>query len=327
MKVFEKETREILSDRAFLGSILIQFITISMLLFLYDTYSEVMHSPNLKITIAVDTNNTALVSKLEESGVKVVPVGDEAVEKVNAVINTTTGEVKTDPSNIFSGFAIAKISSVSKSISFEDALEKNNFSYSSEKLAEGHHDFVQMGYGLIIPISLLMPAMVGLSLSIQNILGERKKRTIELLLVSPLSDFDIAFSKVIPYVVTSTLCGAVWLFIIGGRIPVYNTLLLILTEFLLSFALVSVSVLISSTARSMQEANVLSSLAGMLLVFSILLPSSDFSLYSPTTLISRIASNYPDEKIIFGLLLLAGISALLFFFAMKGVARMRRSYS
>lgn len=325
MKLVEKELREVVSDRAFLGSIIIQFITISMLLFLYDTYSEVMHSPNLKITIAVDSNNTALISRLEESGVKVIPVGEEA--GANAVINTTTGEVKTDPSNIFSGFAIAKINSISKSISFEDALEKNNFSYSSARLAEGHHDFVQMGYGLIVPIALLMPAMVGLSLSIQNILGERKKRTIELLLVSPISDFSIAFSKVIPYVAVSTLCGAAWLILIAQRIPVYNIPLLVLAEFLLSLLLVSVSILISSTARSMQEANVLSSLAGMLLVFSILLPSSDFSLYAPTTLISRISSNYPDGRMIIGLLLLVGMSIAVFLCAVRGVARMRRSYS
>ena len=327
MKLMEKELREIASDRAFLGSILIQFITISMLLFLYDTYSEVMHSPNLKITIAVDGNNTALISKLEESGVKVVPVGEETLERVNAVINTSTGEIKTDPSNIFSGFAIAKISSVSRSISFEEALDKGNFSYSSEGLYGGNTDFVQMGYGLIVPIAVVMPAMVGLSLSIQNVLSERKKRTIELILVSPISDFDIALSKTLPYVISSTACGAAWLVIVMQRIPVYNIPLLIVTEFLLSFILVSVSVLISASARSIQEANVLSSLSGMALVFSILLPSSMVSAYLPTILISRVSSNYPDAEIATGLILLALASILCFWLAVKGVGRMRRSYS
>jgi len=327
MKLMEKELREIANDRAFLGSILIQFITISMLLFLYDTYSEVMHSPNLKITIAVDSNNTALISKLEESGVKVVPAGEETLERVNAVINTTTGEIKTDPSNIFSGFAIAKISSVSKSISFEEALEKGNFSYSSEGLYGGNTDFVQMGYGLIVPIAVVMPAMVGLSLSIQNILSERKKRTIELLLVSPISDFDIALSKILPYVISSTACGAAWLVIVMQRIPVYNVSLLLVAEFLLSSALVSLSVLISASARSIQEANVLSSLSGMALVFSILLPSSLVSAYLPTILISRVASKYPDAEIAAGLILLAVVSIVCFWLAVRSIGRMRRSYS
>ena len=327
MKLMEKELREIASDRAFLGSILIQFITISMLLFLYDTYSEVMHSPNLKITIAVDGNNTALISKLEESGVKVVLVGEETLERVNAVINTSTGEIKTDPSNVFSGFAIAKISSVSRSISFEEALDKSNFSYSSEGLYSGNTDFVQMGYGLIIPIAVVMPAMVGLSLSIQNILSERKKRTVELLLVSPISDFDIALSKTLPYVISATACGAAWLVIVMQRIPVYNVPLLIVTEFLLSFILVSLSVLISASARSIQEANVLSSLSGMALVFSILLPSSIVSVYLPTILISRISSNYPDVGIAAGLILLAVVSIVCFWLAVRSIGRMRRSYS
>jgi len=329
MNIIEKELREILGDRAFLGSIIVQFITISMLLFLYDTYSEVMHSPNLngKVIVAVDKNNTELISRLEDSGVKVILQNASGFEKPNAVINTTTGEVKTDPGNIFSGFAIAKINSVSKAISFDEALQKGNFSYSSENLAGGNTDFVEMGYGLIVPIALVMPAMVGLSLSIQNILSERKKRTIELLLVSPISDFDIAFAKTAPYVLSSTICGSAWLVVVMQKIPVYNAPLLIIAELLLSLILVSLSVLISASARSIQEANVLSSLAGMIFVFSILLPSSYASLYLPTILISRISSNFPDEGIVIGLALLAAAGLLCFWLAVKGVGRMRRSYS
>ncbi len=329
MNLAEKELREILGDRAFLGSIIIQFITISMLLFLYSTYSDVMHSPNLngKVTVALDKNNTELMNRLEESGVKVIVQNGSEDERPNAVINTTTGEVKTDPGNIFSGFAIAKINSVSKAISFDEALQESHFNYSSEGLAGGNTDFVEMGYGLIVPIALVMPAMVGLSLSIQNILSERKKRTIELLLVSPISDSDIAFAKTAPYVIASTLCGGAWLVVVMQKIPVYNIPLLIFAELLLSLILVSLSVLISASARSIQEANVLSSLAGMAFVFSILLPSSFLSLYLPTILISRISSNYPDEGIATGLALLTAMSLLCFWLAVKGVGRMRRSYS
>ncbi|NYZ78603.1 ABC transporter permease [Candidatus Micrarchaeota archaeon] len=329
MNITEKEFREILGDRAFLGSIIIQFITISMLLFLYDTYSEVMHSPNLsgKVTVALDKNNTELISRLEESGVNVIFQNASGAVKPNAIINTTTGEVKTDPGNIFSGFAIAKINSVSKAISFNEAIQQGNFNYSSQNLAGGNTDFVEMGYGLIVPIALMMPAMVGLSLSIQNILSERKKRTIELLLVSPISDFDIAFAKTAPYILASTLCGAAWLVLVMQKIPVYNIPLLILAELLLSLILVSLSVLISAGARSIQEANVLSSLAGMVFVFSMLLPSSSLSLYLPTILISRISSNFPDEEIAVGLALLAVLGMLCFWLAVKGIGRMRRSYS
>jgi ABC-type Na+ efflux pump permease subunit len=329
MKLAEKELREIIGDRAFLGSIVIQFITISMLLFMYTTYSDIMHSPNLsnRVTVAVDKNDTELITRLQDSGVKVVIGNESGVERPNAFINTTSGEVKTDPGNLFSGFAIAKINSVSKAISFDEAIQNANFSYSSENLAGGSTDFVEMGYGLIVPIALVMPAMVGLSLSIQNILSERKKRTIELLLVSPISDFDIAFAKTAPYVLSSTICGAAWLVIVMQRIPVYNIPLLILAELLLSLILVSISVLISASARSIQEANVLSSLAGMIFVFSILLPSSYASLYLPTILISRISSNFPDEGIIIGLALLAAAGLLCFWLAVKGVGRMRESYS
>jgi len=327
VKLIERELGEIARDRAFLGSILIQFITISMLLFLYDTYSQLMHSPNLKVTISVDTNDSTLISRLEESGVRVVLANESTVERVNAVLNTSSGEIKTDPSNIFSGFAIAKISSVSKEVSFDEALVKNNFSYSSAGLAGGNTDFVQMGYGLIIPIAVVMPAMVGLSLSIQNILSERKRRTIELLLVSPISDFDLAFSKTAPYVLSSTVCGVAWIAVVAQKIPVYNPLLLVLAELFLSLLLVSLSVIISSLARSMQEANVLSSLSGMALVLSILLPTSSASAYLPTVLIARISSNYPDEGIAVGMLMLAVLSCTCFWLAVRSVRRMRRSYS
>lgn len=329
MNLPEKEFREILGDRAFLGSIIIQFITISMLLFLYETYSDVMHSPNLngRVTVALDSNNTELMSRLQDSGVGVVLLNESGGEKPNAIINTTTGDVSTDPGNIFSGFAIAKINSVSQAISFDEAIHNANFSYSSGNLYGGNTDFVEMGYGLIVPIALVMPAMVGLSLSIQNILSERKKRTIELLLVSPISDFDIAFAKTAPYILSAIICGAVWIAIVTQKIPVYNIPLLILAEMLLSLILVSLSVIISASARSIQEANVLSSLAGMLVVFSILLPSSFLSLYFPTILISRISANFPDWGIITGLVLLAVAGILCFWLAVKSVGRMRKSYS
>jgi len=325
MDLFKKESKEVISDRAFLVSILIQFITISLLLFLYSTYTEVIHSPNLKITVAVDTNNTILINRLESAGVRVI-LANASNENANAVINSSSGEVKTDPTSIFSGFAIAKINSISKELSFDEALEEKNFTFSSFNLANENTDFIQMAYGLIIPIAIIMPAMVAMSLAIQSILMERKKRTIELLLVSPLSNFDIILSKAFPYVLASTVSSIAWVFLIMRTIQVSNFLLLLLFEFFFSLFLVSVSMIISAKAASVKEANAISSLVGMITITSIVIPYNPLSLYFPAVMIARIASNALDSSIVIGILSLCFAGFLAFAMATKSIGDMRNNF-
>ncbi len=332
-----KEFGEILMDRAFLFSILVQFILISMLLFVYASYSQISKA-KVPITVSISSNDTELIKNLESSGVNVVVVPADqgqgiaapqtyAPNAASAAIDTQTRTVKTDPSNIMSGFAIAKIKSVSEKVSFDEALAASNFDFRVERNFEGAAEFVQMGYGMLIPICLILPAVVAMSISTQSIFIERKRNTIELLLVSPISNGSITFYKVAPLVLVSVLCSIAWLLLVSLQIPVSNFPLLIFVSFALSVLMVSASVIVSCKSKTVREANAFSSVVGMFVMISLVLPYNPISMYTPTSVMARAASNALDTEMVIGALAIGLIGLFTYLWAMKAVGELRTNYT
>ncbi len=333
--LIKKELGEIGMDRAFLFSIFVQFLLISMLLFIYASYSQIL-TAEIPVTIAINSNETDLIEELEESGAKVILVDEgrnrgipRTISPNTAVASIDTEEktVKSDPSNIMSGFAIAKIKSVSEKVSFDQALEKNNFMFDVDRSFEGSAEFIQMGYGILIPICIILPAIVVMSISTQSIFIERKRNTIELLLVSPISNNAIAVYKVFPLVGVSVLCAFAWLLLVSLQIPTANIQLLLLVSFFLSLFLVSMSVVFSCKSKTVREANALSSVAGMFAMVSLVMPYSPAVLYSPTSVMARAASNTLDTEMIMGTAALGAVSLIAYWFALRAVEELRRSYT
>ncbi|MFH1447874.1 MAG: ABC transporter permease [Candidatus Micrarchaeota archaeon] len=333
--LIKKEIVEIGMDRAFLFSILVQFLLISMLLFIYTSYSHIL-TTDVPVTITITSNETELIKELEGSGVNVIITGSTDTKQTSrpspintaaATIDIDSKEVKSDPSNIMSSFAIAKIKSVSEKISFAQALEENNFDFRVERNFEGSAEFIQMGYGILIPICIILPAIVAMSLSTQSIFTERKRNTIELLLVSPISNNSIAVYKVFPLVLISVLCSAAWLTMVSLQIPTSNIPLLLFVSLSLSLLLVSLSVVFSCKSKTVREANAMSSVAGMFAMVSLVLPYSPLVIYSPTSVMARAASNTADADMLIGAGILAVFSVLSYLVALRAVTELRRSYT
>ncbi|MFH1470228.1 MAG: ABC transporter permease subunit, partial [Candidatus Micrarchaeota archaeon] len=333
----KKEFGEILMDRAFLFSILIQFILISMLLFIYVSYSQISKA-NVPITVSINSNETALIQNLQDAGVRVLvingsndtsPPVPRAATPNNAVaaIDTSSKTVKTDTSSILSGFAIAKIKSVSEKVSFDEALASKNFDFTVERSFDGAAEFVQMGYGMLIPICIILPAVVAMSISTQSIFTERKRNTIELLLVSPIPNSSIAFYKTAPLVLVSVLCSAAWLILVSTSIPTSNIPLLLVVSFATSLLLVSLSVVISCKSKTVREANAFSSMVGMFVMVLLVLPHNPFSTFTPTSVMARAASNALDTDMLIGAGLLLMLALASFAWTLRAVGELRRSYT
>lgn len=333
--LLKKEIGEITMDRAFLFSIVIQFLLISMLLFIYVSYSQISKS-KVPITVSINSNQTDLIKNLEDAGVKVVVVNDStpppiprtyAPNTAIASIDTGAKKVTTDPSNIMSGFAIAKIKSVSEKVSFDEALAEHNFDFRVERNFEGAAEFVQMGYGMLVPICLILPAVVAMSISTQSIFTERKRNTIELLLVSPIKNSTIAFYKIAPLVLVSVLCSAAWLVMVASQIPIMNFPLLLIVSLFISLIMVALSVVVSCKSKTVREANAFSSIVGMLIMVSLVLPYNWLVVYTPTSVMSRAASNALDNEMLIGTAVLGIAAALSCLWALRAVGELRRSYT
>jgi ABC-type Na+ efflux pump permease subunit len=333
--LLKKEFGEITMDRAFLFSIVIQFLLISMLLFIYVSYSQISKA-KVPITVSINSNQTDLIKNLEDAGVKVVVLNGSNPAPVTrplapnaaiASIDTQAKTVKTDPSNIMSGFAIAKIKSVSEKVSFDEALAKHNFDFQVERNFDGAAEFVQMGYGMLVPICLILPAVVAMSISTQSIFTERKRNTIELLLVSPISNGSIAFYKIFPLVLVSVLCSAAWLLMVSWQIPVSNFPLLLFVSLFMSLIMVALSVVVSCKSKTVREANAFSSIVGMFIMVSLVLPYNWLVVYTPTSVMSRAASNALDKEMLIGAAILGLFAVLSYTWALRAVGELRRSYT
>jgi len=334
-KIFEKETKEIVRDKVFIVSIFVQFIIIGALLFLYVFYSQI-NVASIPVVVTIDQPDAELIKSLRESGASVVVSNQLAPEpnepglprsrNVNAYLNTTTGEIRTDVSNIYSGFALSRIRDATDELSFEEALEREGITYEASRVGTGNYGFLSMGYGLITPMAIILPAFVVMAFTLQSILIERKRKTIELLLVSPISDFKLTLSKIAPYAIVSTLLSIVWLLMVGRVFSLQNFPLLVIVSFIFSFLLVSASTLISTRAGSVREANAISSLIGMGVPMLAVLPNSPLTIYFPTVIISRIASNAIELEIIWTVIVFAALAIILFLITVKAVKRMRVNY-
>ncbi len=335
-----KELKETVQDRIFLASGIIQFLVVSTLLFIYQFYSFV-NTAHIPVSVTLETYDAKLVQKFQESGVSVivqngsqrtvyqsaVPADPRFRERVRASFNASNASVSTDVASLFSGFALARIKQATEKRSFEEALEQKGFSYSVEGISGNNVQFLSLAYGLIVPMAILLPPFVLMSLTVQGILLERKKKTLELLLVSPLSDLQIAFAKVVPYALLCLLFSALWLFLVSRTVFLYNLPLLLVVSFFFGALMVSLSVCISSFSASIKEANAWSSLVGMAVPLLVVLPYSSLSEFFPLAVMARLSSSPLAWDSLLPALVLVAASLLSFLAAAYSIRHLRQTAS
>ncbi|HLC48574.1 MAG TPA: ABC transporter permease [Candidatus Norongarragalinales archaeon] len=335
----KKEATDLVTDKVFLISILLQFTIISALLFLYQFYSSI-NNTNFPVTVELDSYNADLVGRLQENGVNVqvrTPEGLTTYQSgvqparrlgsIRVAFNTSSNEVKSDVANVFSGYAISKIRDAAELVSFEQALEKEGVAYEISGTMDGDFAFLPLNYGLIVPIAIILPAFIVMGFTLQGILVERKTKAIELLLVSPISDFQIAQIKVLPYMAVSTLLSVIWLLFISSRVEVLNIWALAAVAAMFSIITVSLSTIISCTASSVKEANAISSLAGMAIPMLGILPYSIFSPFFPTVIMARVSSSHLGMELALTIAVLGFVAAAFFLAAMLAIRNMRRNFA
>lgn len=116
--------------------------------------------------------------------------------------------------------------------------------------------FVEIMYGIIIPFILLLPFFLGSNMVTDSIVGEKERKTFEVLLMTPVKNSTIIISKVIPILLFSLLQSTIWILIlILLKVPVLHLIpILILTGFV-GLIFIGGGILISMLVDSTKEAN------------------------------------------------------------------------
>ncbi|MEM3373179.1 MAG: ABC transporter permease subunit [Candidatus Anstonellales archaeon] len=339
--LFEKEIADILRNRAFLISIITQIFFIFVLIFMYKTYSNI-DQYNIPITVAINSNDTSMINALKQSGINVIVKNSSNLEnqlyenssnqnqqllvtgRQVAEIDLENKTIKTDTSNVLSSIAIARIKVASKIKSFEEVLEENNYSFYVQG-NQKKNEFAQIAYSLIIPLIVLFPAIVSMTLASESLLIEKKRKTIELLLVSPISNLKLLIAKLIPLTISGLFTTSVLLIFASSQIEVDNHIVLLIISLIINLTAISIGIIISTKSKTVREANSFSAIMAILIV-SLIVISNPFSLYLPHTVAARASITQVDDSIILGIIFNMFFAMITVFIAYKSISDMRINY-
>jgi len=300
----KKEARDILQNRIYLLVVFVQVFIILGAVGLA-AVASVASDPSLldhfgatstiKIGLPQNLNGSTLAQDLENQklGLNYYNNTDDAKKLLGknlvAVIDISpSGEVivQADTSNVFypvastkidqavnkfktnrtltnAGLNQSQINTIENPINFKEVnINKDN----SVPIALDSAYFVEVMYGFIVPFILLLPFFLGSNIVTDSVVGEKERKTFEILLMTPLSSYMVIIGKIIPILLFSLIQSVVWILVLDIlRVPIYNPILIILVLFFLGLGFIGVGILISMLVDSTKEAN---SAITLLLVFA-----------------------------------------------------------
>jgi ABC-2 type transport system permease protein len=178
---------------------------------------------------------------------------------------------------------------------------------------------------LMLVVLLFLPLFLFGNMAIDSVVGEKERKTGEILVAMPISSAEILLGKGLAVVATMALQVAMWMaillaagFVIKNVIPVY--LMIVLT----SLPIVGLTTLIAAYAKNYKEAGIVISFAYILVVGFLIIPAlvyasgqSAATNISPMTTVMRLFSgeNVTIPEILIPIILIVILSASTFWLA------------
>ncbi|MCK9151092.1 ABC transporter permease [Methanobacterium alcaliphilum] len=290
-----KEGQDILSNKIYLLVMFVQLLIIlgafglaivSSVVTDSDLMDEWGGSTALKVGVLQEINGTSLEKALNSQNLNLIyydtlnnakrQVGSEIVALV--YISNSKGDiaVQIDNSNVFYPAVSEKISKALESYRLDERLSKEGFSQtqinviqnpinlneikvnenSAVPLALDSSYFVEIMYGFIVPFILLLPFFLASNIVTDSIVGERERKTFEVLLMTPMSAPMVIIGKILPILIFSLIQSAAWILLLNAlKVPIFHSLLILVLLFFVGLGFIGLGVLISMLVDSTKEAN------------------------------------------------------------------------
>ena len=291
LTIGRKELRDIISNKVYILLIVAQLFIVlgaygmalasSMALDpnLADEWEGVQYIP---IGIVSNLENSSIFEKFNETNFNIIILNntDEGYAlfsgpMIGFIHEDTNGNLvfESNQANIFYMLFSNKVKEIFDSYYLEEELK--NEGYSSPEIKTIMHPinmkitginenskieiqrensyFVEIMYGIIIPFILLLPFFLGSNMVTDSIVGEKERKTFEVLLMTPVKNSTIIISKVIPILLFQSI---IWISILLLlKVPVLHLIpILILTSFV-GLIFIGGGILISMLVDSTKEAN------------------------------------------------------------------------
>jgi ABC-2 type transport system permease protein len=306
-----KEARDILQNRIYLLVVLVQVFIIIGAVGLVAVAAVASDPTLLDQTGVTSALNIGLPQNLEGSSLSkyledekitlnYYNTTDEAKaelgKKLVAVVDlSSSGEVmvQMDNSNVFYPVVSTKIRDAVDNFNTENTLKnaglnqsqvniiQNPVNFQEVKINEDKQValaldspyFVEVIYGFIVPFILLLPFFMASNIVTDSVVGEKERKTFEVLLMTPLSSYMVIIGKIIPILLFSLIQSIAWIAILDLlRVPIFNPALLILVLFFMGLAFIGMGILISMLVDSTKEANSAITLVLVFATFILFIP-------------------------------------------------------
>jgi len=226
--------------------------------------------------------------------------------------------VKTDNSNIFYPVISTKINKAVNEYQIENKLVSTGLNmaevqnilnpvdlkvvYLNEEnpadLAIDSPYFVEIMYGFIVPFILLLPFFLASNIVTDSVVGERERKTFEVILMAPISSSMVMLGKTMPILAFSIVQSIVWIVLLNLlKVPIYNPVLIVILLFFIGLGFIGVGILLSMFVDSTKEANSAITIVLVFATFVLFMPLfikasyfTPFLNYIPTVLMIKLAS-------------------------------------
>lgn len=337
MALSRKEARDILQNKIYMLVVFVQIFIIMGAVGLV-AVAAVASDPTLMDQVGItsalnvglpeDLNGSTLAQYLEDEKLTLnyYNTTEEAQKflgnKLVAVVHvSSSGEVvaQLDYSNAFYPVASAKINNAVEKFNIEQRLKNVGLNQSEVNIIQNPVNleiikinqnneakilldssyFVELIYGFIIPFILLLPFFLASNIVTDSVVGEKERKTFEVLLMTPMSSYMIIIGKTLPILFFSLIQSMIWMgFLDLLRVPIYNPALLFLVLFFIGLGFIGVGIFISMLVDSTKEANSAITLVLVFATFILFIPlfiKSDIFQgvfnFIPTVLMVKLASS------------------------------------
>ncbi len=290
-----KESQDILSNKIYLMVVFVQLFII-LGAFGLALVSSMITDPNMidqwqgsaaiKVGITQDLSGSELEKNLKDQNINLVYFNtpeegrNELGTLMVAMIYPTNSQgdigLETNTANVFYPVISEKINRALDSYRLEQRLSRQGLSYeqiqviqnplvlkevpvnvnSAAPLAIDSSYFVEIMYGFIIPFIVLLPFFLASNIVTDSVVGEKERKTFEVLLMTPLSSSMVVIGKILPILLFSLLQSAAWILLLELlKVPIYHSLLLLVLLFFVGLGFIGLGVIISMLVDSTKEAN------------------------------------------------------------------------
>ncbi|MGZ7095432.1 MAG: ABC transporter permease, partial [Methanobacterium sp.] len=309
----KKEAQDILTNRIYLLVVFVQVFIILGAFGLGLASSVITDpallekfgaTSSLKVGISEDLQNSSIANDLKSQNLNLVYFKD--IDKAYSLLGSQLVAIvyvspppkedityQSDTSNVFYPIVSEKIKNAVNKFKLEKKLESAGIAESNiqvienpiiineikvnennaVKLALNNSYFVEIMYGFIVPFILLLPFFLASNIVTDSIVGERERKTFEMLLMVPIPSSMVIIGKILPILSFSIIQSVAWIILLGLLgVPIYNAITLAFLLFFVGIGFIGIGILISMFVDSTKEANTAITLVLMLMTFILFMP-------------------------------------------------------